>query len=434
MIQVREYARITADANATPSLDLGVVSQATFDWLVDLNKQPNTRRLLVVDGHHHLRLDSYVGYLQSPAGEAIEVLPKTGFGVEHPQAARKVLRKMLCSALKLTPRESGSACLQRMDTPLHEWIFGQFLIELNRLVVRGLRFDYQRVEEESRFIRGQLNIAAQQRQAPGRAHLFHIRHDIYSPDRIENRLLKAALNIVCRYCQHPENWRLANELAHILEPVSPLHDPLRVLSQWADTKLLQSYQAVKPWCQLILEQLNPNFQQGQHQGIALLFPMERLFEVHVAACLGRRVLSPWKLKVQPASEYLVAHQPINSTASYRWFNLQPDLMLINANSCQIMDTKWKLLNEMAATSEAKYQLSQQDFYQLFAYGQKYQKGEGDMMLIYPRHPGFTNPLPGFHFDDKLRLWAVPFCIERDQLMDGEWMNVFPLIHPIQSTI
>jgi 5-methylcytosine-specific restriction enzyme subunit McrC len=36
---------------------------------------------------------------------------------------------------------------------------------------------------------------------------------------------------------------------------------------------------------------------------------------------------------------------------------------------------------------------------MFAYGQKYLHGKGDMMLIYPRHR-FETPLPVFRFDEE----------------------------------
>ena len=92
---------------------------------------------------------------------------------------------------------------------------------------------------------------------------------------------------------------------------------------------------------------------------------------------------------------------------------------------QVLDTKWKLLDSQVANGKDKYGLSQQDFYQMYAYGQKYQAGRGDMMLIYPRHTKFTDPLPCFYFDENFRLWAVPFCIEHDQLATGEWSEAFP---------
>lgn len=425
MIQVREYATLTSDTSAAPSLDLGVVSQSTLDWLVSLAGKSDQQASISVTGSKSLKLDNYVGYLESPSGEAIEVLPKTDLGYQTPDSARKVLQKMLRSAMQLPPRETTPAQLSRINTPLHEWIFAQFLGELKALVTRGLRFDYERIEEESRFIRGQLNVATQQRQHPGRADRLHIRHDLYTPNRIENRLLKTALDYTFKKCRHPENWRVANELTHIMESIEPVRDPLREMEKWSSGRLVQSYATIKPWCQLLLEKLNPNFQQGKHRGIALMFPMERLFEEHVAAVLGRNTRGLWELKAQARSQSLVRHQPLWSNQEHEWFNLRPDLMLYNGNDCQVLDTKWKLLDQNEASGEKKYLLSQADFYQLYAYGHKYQSGQGDMMLIFPKHEHFTQSLPCFRFDNDFSLWVVPFCVEADRLVAGDWETQFP---------
>lgn len=59
--------------------------------------------------------------------------------------------------------------------------------------------------------------------------------------------------------------------------------------------------------------------------------------------------------------------------------------------------------------------SQADLYQMLAYGVNYQEGIGDMLLIYPSHEGFSQPLPHpYEFshqkENPLRLWVVPFFI------------------------
>jgi 5-methylcytosine-specific restriction enzyme subunit McrC len=108
-----------------------------------------------------LQLHSYVDYLESACGEGIEILPKTGLGAQEPDKSREVLCKMLRSALHLSYKEAQSASLNRMNLPIHEWIYYHFLYSLKQLIASGLRFDYQRTEKESRFIRGQLDIAVQ---------------------------------------------------------------------------------------------------------------------------------------------------------------------------------------------------------------------------------------------------------------------------------
>ncbi|OOL21144.1 restriction endonuclease, partial [Klebsiella aerogenes] len=135
----------------------------------------------------------------------------------------------------------------------------------------------------------------------------HISHDIYSPNRLENRLLKTALNYVLATCQNSENWRLANELSHRMAEIPLQAKPQRELRFWNNSKLMQIYNDVRPWCELILEKMNPNFQQGSHKGISLLFPMEQLFEKYVEVSLRSRIRRGCQLLSQASSQYLLEH-------------------------------------------------------------------------------------------------------------------------------
>ena len=76
----------------------------------------------------------------------------------------------------------------------------------------------------------------------------------------------------------------------------------------------------------------------------------------------------------------------------------------------VMDTKWKMVNS-SQQKKSLYGLAQSDFYQMFAYGQKYLGGTGEMYLIYPAHDDFNQPIQQhFAFSDTLKLWVVPYQI------------------------
>ncbi|MCD5997555.1 hypothetical protein KDX38_28945, partial [Pseudomonas sp. CDFA 602] len=89
----------------------------------------------------------------------------------------------------------------------------------------------------------------------------------------------------------------------------------------------------------------------------------------------------------------------------------------------VLDTKWKRLDSTSGSKN--YGLSQSDFYQLFAYGQKYLGGEGDLVLIYPRRASFQEALPGFEFSAGLRLWVVPFDLLVGQMHGLEIKKTAP---------
>lgn len=216
LVTVRERARLTTGPVLAGNLDEASIPVSAFDWLYREGQRlcKGGARLVQVEGRRWLRLDNYVGVLESPCGTRIEILPKHIRGDTDVPTARKVLVRMLRHALRLPVRDTGPTALQTFDAPVSEWIIQQFLLELDMLVRRGLRFDYHLVEEEVRFLRGRLQVARQIRQPAGRQHLFQVEHQVFDANRAENRLLTFALDKVAGMTRESANWRLARELQH----------------------------------------------------------------------------------------------------------------------------------------------------------------------------------------------------------------------------
>jgi 5-methylcytosine-specific restriction enzyme subunit McrC len=129
-------------------------------------------------------------------------------------------------------------------------------------------------------------------------------------------------------------------------------------------------------------------------------------------------LTDCKLKTQARTHHLVRH------LEQDWFQLKPDLLIQKEGDNQlVLDTKWKLIDEKKSNGKEKYDLSQADFYQLYAYGHKYLKGMRDVVLIYPKTDSFTGPLRVFDFSgdiqSKFRLWVLPFCLDHKKLLVPE---------------
>ncbi|WP_122709381.1 McrC family protein [Pseudomonas viridiflava] len=408
-ITVREYARLTTSHIHSPTLDIAQVSPSAFDWLCELNARFSKAgaALVQIEDRRWLKLDNYVGVLETPCGMRIEILPKHFEDGDCIQQSRALLKRMIQKSLDLPTRKVGAAALQRFDAPLTEWVMSSFLDALDHLIKRGMRFDYQQVEEEQRYLRGQLNTARQMRQPPGRQHHFQIRHDVFLPDRPENRLLKTALDIVCKTTRDPGNWRLSHELRSMLLEVPSSRDTAQDFKQWRRDRLMAHYQPVRPWCELIIEKQTPMAIAGDWRGMSLLFPMEKLFERYVAACLKDALPPHAMLHAQRKSEHLCSHQ------GKKVFQLQPDLMITQGAKRWVLDTKWKRLDNKPGNKN--YGLSQSDLYQLYAYGQKYLGGEGDVVLIYPRRASFQEALPVFEFSPEFKLWVVPFDLLTRQM-------------------
>lgn len=416
-VSVREHAWLCTEVVGVSSLDMAQISESAFDYLCRLSESFSSTgaKLVQVEGRRRLKLDNYVGVIETPCGTVLEIVPKHHAEDGSLADGRALLRKMLLALLDLPTREAGPAALQFFDAPLSEWVMGQFLHALDTLVSQGLRFDYQRLEEELPFLRGQLNLNAQLRQPPGRAHRFHVRHEVYLPDRPENRLLRLALDRVRQATQHPENWRLAQELSFRLQEIPPSRQVAQDFRTWGQDRLLAHYRPARPWCELILNHQMPLAIAGDHRGLSLLFPMERLFESFVARWFRRTLGSDLRVQTQAQSHSLCDHlqQPI--------FQLRPDLLISRGHERWVLDTKWKLLD--AQNRADKYGLSQADFYQLYAYGQKYLGGTGRMALIYPRTERFSRPLHPFEFGGGLSLEVLPFDLDEERLLGWERLGL-----------
>lgn len=405
LITVREHARLTTGLVLAGNLDEASIPKSAFDWLCREFQgcRVGGAALVQVEDPRWLRLDNYVGVLESPCGTRIEILPKHVRGETDVPTARKVLVRMLRHCLRLPVRDAGPTALQTFDAPVSDWIIQQFLLQLDALMRRGLRFDYHLVEEEVQFLRGRLHVARQIRQPAGRQHLFQVEHQVFDANRAENRLLVCALDKVAAMTREPGNWRLAHELQHQLAEIPRSHNTASDFRRWSRDRLMSHYSNIKPWCELILGDRNPMSALGEWTGRSLLFPMEKVFERFVEVSLRHRLPREATLRTQAASRYLCRQR------SRQMFQLRPDFVIEYHGATWVVDAKWKLLD--AGNVRNNYDLSQSDFYQLFAYGKRYLAGSGQLVLVYPGCETFQTPLERFDLEDGLLLDAVPLDLK-----------------------
>jgi 5-methylcytosine-specific restriction enzyme subunit McrC len=169
------------------------------------------------------------------------------------------------------------------------------------------------------------------------------------------------------------------------------------------------YQTPLAWAKLILEGMTPLAMKGKVNAISLLFPMHDIFESYVGNIIRSQLQDNYSLEEQARSEYLVQHE------EKEWFNLKPDFLIKEGETNRlVLDTKWKLLDASLDNGSDKYGLSQNDFYQMFAYGHNYLNGKGTLVLIYPKTEKFIKAIKhSFDFSGELKLWVVPFDVSPD---------------------
>lgn len=438
---IYEFGAIVAEDTAPDDL-VKVVPKPVFDWLerqcLEMAEKdgPKWLRLTQWQGCRAVQVTSFVGVIRAPNGYQIEVLPKLGrsLGEGHNQV-RKLLIEMLRCLSEFRHIRTDSAQLAAANMPLLEVFVGEFLLAVDHVVKRGLRSDYMAHQDNLFALRGKLLIAQQIRQNLHRADRFFAEYDEFSPNRPENRLLHSALRGVLSMSASPAHQRLARELYFVFAGIPESVHINRDFQRVRLDRGMAYYTDALAWARLILEEQSPLTGVGAHQAPSLLFPMEKVFEAFVAQHLPKQLNSPYLLKSQVRSEFLVQHN------EQYWFQLKPDLLIQEGGQHRlVLDTKWKLLDSRESSGAKKYGLAQGDFYQMLAYGQNYLKGQGDLVLIYPKHDHFSEPLPVFEFAKQspgLRLWALPFCLESKKLQipsEGPVYNALAPLSPDRCSI
>ena len=422
-ITIYEFdALMMAGSDAADAEGVHRIPDKVYGWLEDQclraaeAREAAWLRLTQRRGRRVVQVTSFVGVIRAPDGFQIEVLPKVGKAIGGgAKEARQLLIEMLCCLQGFRHVQTDSAKISAARMPLLEVFIAEFLSTVERIVKSGLRSDYSSRQDNLFALRGKLLMAPHLRQNLYRADRFFTKHDEFSVDRPENRLLHAALRRVLTLSASQANQRLARELQFVFADVPASARPRIDFQQVRLDRGMGYYADALAWTRLILNEESPLTGTGDHRAPSLLFPMEAVFEAFVAKHLARQLARPLILKTQTCGHHLVRHREQN------WFRLKPDLLIREGRRyALVLDTKWKLLDGMKRNGTDKYGLSQADFYQLMAYGHSYLEGQGDVVLIYPRTLDFNQPLQVFELLalNELRLWVLPFCLVSKRLLFG----------------
>lgn len=391
---IREFGKIHQqnNENKKDNIDNIYINKTAWKHLENYAKSDDTQdRFLKFYNPTTLKVQNFVGVITTPCGTQIEIVPKIDEDIKRADKSRETLIKMLKVVHNLPLLQTTKAELQLKNTPLLDILISWFLKEVDKILKKGLRQDYILTQNQAKFLKGSLQTHKQLNEPPHKQHLFHIKYNVFSSNRAENRLIHSALRQVLRWSKDNYNQILIKHFLALFDEVELSTNYKTDFDNWSSARDMQYYQNVLPWLKLILNQQSPFILKDNNKGISFLIPMEKLFEKFVAKMLAKDLPKNYTLKEQISSKYL-AEKP-------QAFLLKPDIGIYKKGKLKyILDTKWKLIDEN--TIDNKKEISQGDVYQLYAYGKKYTVEK--VILIYPKWSKFNSSF-NFKIDDKLEL-------------------------------
>ena len=314
-----------------------------------------------------LQAQNYVGVIQTKDGTTIEILPKIKNATT--EKSKDILIKML-KTLKNSPFKNLSvANLKSSKIPLFEIFISMFLEELTVLVRNGIKSDYISKEENLKFLKGKLKISEQIKYNTIHKEIFFVQYEEFISNRVENRLIKTTLQFLYNKSKLNKNQQRIREFLFVFDEIEISHNIKTDFSKIKLNRQMKDYEQVLLWCKTFLFENSFSPYKGNDIAFALLFDMNLLFESFVYSYL-KKSSNFQDIKSQDRTHYLAYENGIGR------FRLKPDIV-INGGKI-IADTKWKILSE----DKAYNGVLQDDMYQLYAYGTKYDNCE-KMYLIYP---------------------------------------------------
>lgn len=348
-----------------------------------------------------LQAQNYVGVIQTKDGTTIEILPKIKNATT--EKSKDILIKML-KTLKNSPFKNLSvANLKSSKIPLFEIFISMFLEELTVLVRNGIKSDYISKEENLKFLKGKLKISEQIKYNTIHKERFFVQYEEFISNRVENRLIKTTLQFLYNKSKINKNQQRIREFLFVFDEIEISHNIKTDFSKIKLNRQMKDYEQVLLWCKTFLLENSFSPYKGNDIAFALLFDMNLLFESFVYSYL-KKSSNFQDIKSQDRTHHLAYENGIGR------FRLKPDIV-INGGKI-IADTKWKILSE----DKAYNGVLQDDMYQLYAYGTKYDNCE-KMYLIYPFDELIIKNSYNYFKNKELKLDILFFDVYKKEFVD-----------------
>ena len=380
---IREYMGFTR--NGPPRTGMFALPEHTFDQLEqfilssrDANSGAEPLELMSLSARPGLgkviTAKNYVGVITTKDGTEIEILPKLTLAEDNSdQAVRKVFLTMLRTVQEAPFKTFRTAHLNTSRMRLLDLFVRMFLDEAHRLIGRGLKSDYTVKQDNETYVCGKIVFSEHIRRNLLHRERIFVEYDVFSVDCPENRLVKSTALYLQRHTTELQNRKDLRIVLSVMEQVPVSQNVEQDFQRCGPSRSMADYQRLLELCRVFLQGKNFTAFSGGQAALALLFPMERIFESYVAAVL-RRYLDPkeYRVHVQAKGKYLFE-------LPKKRFALRPDLVIedLNSGAQTILDTKWKLLSPQWHN----YGISQADMYQMYAYQKEYQAKQ--TVLLYP---------------------------------------------------
>ena len=288
-----------------------------------------------------------------------------------------VLLQMLQACGKLKAESTGAAHVKRKHLNLLEVYFELYLLEVERLVRKGVIKQYRKQTSNTKALKGKLEFAGHIRQNLVHKERFYTKHQVYDTNHFLHQIIQKAISIVSQFTSGSRLQDLCNRVQLNFPEVDVKPITAKQLNNIELNRKSNGYKYALELARLIILNYSPDISSGKEKMISLLFDMNDLWETYILkqlqkACEGTDI----KVSGQESKPF--------------WANnsLRPDVVLRKGDKTFIIDTKWKRPQKSSA--------SVSDLRQIYTYCRFWDAQRA--MLLYPGETS-ENKFKSFLTDD-----------------------------------
>lgn len=323
------------------------------------------------DDLYVLRCGASVGVVR--VGDlTIELLPKVGLAP---------VLFMLSYALKPLAWRDQHADLMR-SPDLVEALIALFASAVQDAVRPGILHGYRNVDDVLTTVRGRIRIGDQVRTRTGLPLPVEVSYDDFTPDILENRLLRTAVDVLSVLrLRSAESRRRLRVLRHHLTGISGL-PPSREVPEPHWTRLNERYRPAVALARLIISRTGLEARVGATAASAIVLDMNRVFEEFVRVAL-REALRLAPAAFPPGDQVRGLYLDAD-----RRCRLQPDLSWWRHGRCVVVgDCKYKKVVGVTPNGDVYQMLAYLTALRLDTGFLVYAKGEDVRRDLRLRHTG-----------------------------------------------
>ena len=198
------------------------------------------------DGIKFFTAGSYCGFVCLADGTLIAILPRIKGGKAE---ARKLLCKEFCK------RCGADFDPFRYDPDMNflEYFISIFAGETMKIIKSGVLSTYASREENLTSVQGTILFSENNRRNLVHRERVYVRHDVFTPDRAENRIIKAAAKMLNKITANSGSSHLLKETLSFLDEVMLPYNVAAEFSKCINTRNTKKYSIILSICKMLYD-------------------------------------------------------------------------------------------------------------------------------------------------------------------------------------